>query len=381
MAKAPNPLFRENFQRCFHVSGEINQATLDRLTPEIQRLRGQSGDPITVFIDCPGGSTWHAEALLRLLKTQTQDGVSCRIITVVTTLAASAAADILAAGDYAIAYPAAIILYHGIRQRTSQAVTTETASQLVETLRKSNEDFALQLANRCIDRFCFNYVGLRGEFGTVRQKQGDQNLSDIDCLALSLQERMPRLSRVPKEALRRQTLNAALTNFVDQKLSARVEITPETRSAEVEAAILQAIVQYELDTHPDVDWTLSSGGMRRIQEDFTLLREYHSPEHDAKLATLIDQYGIFILTQEERQRYDNLAQADKPDWLSRATLERVRALWYFYVSICRLLQEGENYMTPAEAYWLGLVDEVIGSSLPSVRTILEADETPGPNEG
>jgi ATP-dependent protease ClpP protease subunit len=380
VAKIPNPLFRENFQRCIHVSGEIDQTSLDRLSPEIQRLRGEGGDPITVFVDCPGGSTWHAEALLRLLKATTQDGVSCRILTVVTTLAASAAADLLAAGDYSIAYPSAVILYHGIRSRTGQAVTTETASQLVETLRKTSEDFALQLANRCIDRFFFNYAGLMGEFSDIREEQNNPRLHDIDCLSVALQKRLPNLSRLPTEALGRRSRNAALSSFVSQKLNERADITPETRRADAEAGILQAIVQYELDTHPEADWTLASDGMRRVQEDFVLLREYHSPEHNAKLASLISQYGAFMLTPEEQQHYNGLTEPEKQQWLSGATWDRVHALWYFYVSICRLLQEGENYMSPEEAYWLGIVDEVIGSPLPSIRTLVEKDEAPPTDE-
>jgi hypothetical protein len=48
-------------------------------------------------------------------------------------------------------------------------------------------------------------------------------------------------------------------------------------------------------------------------------------------------------------------------------------LWYFVVSLFRLLQQGEFTLTPRDAYWLGIVDEVIGATdLPCPRLLLES---------
>ena len=49
----------------------------------------------------------------------------------------------------------------------------------------------------------------------------------------------------------------------------------------------------------------------------------------------------------------------------------IEPLWYFVVALCRLLQQGENRLTAVDAYWLGLVDEVVGARLPSLRLIAE----------
>ena len=56
-------------------------------------------------------------------------------------------------------------------------------------------------------------------------------------------------------------------------------------------------------------------------------------------------------------------------------------MWHIVVSICRVLQSGEYPLTPEDAYWMGLVDEVVGSQLPCMRTFAEADPTNGGNEG
>ena len=56
--------------------------------------------------------------------------------------------------------------------------------------------------------------------------------------------------------------------------------------------------------------------------------------------------------------------------------------FYFVVSLFRLLQQGEFYLTPRDAYWLGIVDEVIGDTdLPCPRLLLESQLSTSPKEG
>lgn len=122
---AADPNFRPNPERSIFVHGEIGQDTTQKLTPSIISLQHKCSEPITVFIDSPGGSVHSMFALLRLLKTKNQDGASCRIITVATGQAASAAADLLSAGDYSLAYQGSAILYHGVRIPSYDQLTAE----------------------------------------------------------------------------------------------------------------------------------------------------------------------------------------------------------------------------------------------------------------
>src|SRR5579859_5705942 len=129
----PNPELRENPKRCVYITGEIDQALVDRLTPQITQLRFESSDSITAYIDSIGGSTVHARLLMDLLKAPTQYGNRCKIVTVATGLAASAAADLLVFGTYAIAYPHAKVWFHGTRRRPGE-VTTELAASIAQSL-------------------------------------------------------------------------------------------------------------------------------------------------------------------------------------------------------------------------------------------------------
>jgi hypothetical protein len=41
-------------------------------------------------------------------------------------------------------------------------------------------------------------------------------------------------------------------------------------------------------------------------------------------------------------------------------LPPLQPLWSFFMALCHALQEDENELTAVDAYWLGLVDEVMG---------------------
>ena len=149
----PNPDYRENPLRAIFLVGEINQQLVNKLTPEILRLRHESDSPITVYVDSIGGSVYSAELIRNLIKAQKQNGTTIRLVTVATGMAASAAADFLILGDYPIVYPHTRIIYHGTRRTAPDELTVETASSIIQNLRQTNERFAARLARVVFKRF------------------------------------------------------------------------------------------------------------------------------------------------------------------------------------------------------------------------------------
>src|ERR1700722_18170466 len=101
----PNKDYREDPKRAIYISGKIDQQLVDKLSPQINELRLESVDPITAYVDSPGGTLMLAETIRHHITAPNPDGKRCRLITVVTSRAASAAADFVALGDYSIAYP------------------------------------------------------------------------------------------------------------------------------------------------------------------------------------------------------------------------------------------------------------------------------------
>jgi len=175
-----------------YVQGKIDQALVNKLTPDIIRLQSQSRDPITVYIDSEGGRTFHADMLTRLLTASDQDNSrSCRIITVTTGLAASAAADLLCSGGYAIAHAGSVIFFHGVR-RSGEEITVAVASSIAHSLRRTNERYAIGLADKSIRRLGFRYAWLHGQFDAFRARVGKPQESDIACFVGLISERMSR---------------------------------------------------------------------------------------------------------------------------------------------------------------------------------------------
>jgi len=96
-------LCRENADRAIFLNDVIDQPLINSLTPQIVKLRKQGSDPITVYIDSPGGFPRMADTLAALLSAPDSDNNFCPTVTVATGWVASAAADFLAHSEYATA--------------------------------------------------------------------------------------------------------------------------------------------------------------------------------------------------------------------------------------------------------------------------------------
>ena len=187
----PDPNFRPDPSRAIYVLGLIDQSLVERLTPAIVTFCDTNRESITVYIDSRGGSVASAETILRLLQSTDQDGApACRIVTVVTGHAASAAADLLSSGDYAIAHSESTILYHGVRTSLNDPLTMEIASVLTETLKLSNDRYAMTLARKSEIRFMFRFFALRPQFAEYRTKVAKPEYTDIQCFLGMVEEKL-----------------------------------------------------------------------------------------------------------------------------------------------------------------------------------------------
>ena len=316
MGVKPNSDYRENPERAIYLTGKIDQALVDRLTPKINELRLSSDQPITAYIDSSGGSVQHAEFIRRLVTAPNPDDRCCRLITVVTGTAASAEADFLALGNYAIAYSHTEILYHGSRQSLGSSLTFEGASTLASSLRRTNEFFAVRLARHAFPRFALRLTQLKGAFAQfVNSKNPIIEAAPITDLIGELRKNLRRENwRLLREALRRQRTIRDLSLSVGKHLN-RFKDSSKMTASKFESEMLRAIVNYKVKIHKKDD--------------------------------------------------------EKAQWLTERSEQKLQPLWYFMVSLCRLLQSDDFDLNPKEAYWLGLIDEVPGSDLPNLRVMFE----------
>ena len=184
----PNPL------RAIYIDGVLDYVLLSRLTPQILKLQSQNRNPITLYIlNSPGGNVAVMQNLIRLIKLSNQDSAGpCRMITVVTTKAQSAAADLASAGDNAIVFPGSMMLYHGVRTPglvpALQPLTAERTSLLAHVLRLTNDAYAMELAQKAEARFRLKFVLLRPRFKKLRETNPAMN--DLDCFLELLSEEL-----------------------------------------------------------------------------------------------------------------------------------------------------------------------------------------------
>jgi ATP-dependent protease ClpP protease subunit len=370
------PEFRENAARAISICGMIDEALLHRLMPVINRLRGEGHAPITAYIDSRGGVTHYAEQIRQSLVAPDQDGYVCRLITVGCNRASSAAADFLALGDYALSYPNATINCHGTRLPVED-LTTEKAESLAASLRTFNEGFALRLARRAFQRMAFHFANLRQDFQTIRRLAREEDPenpmeTDLECFAFAIhQELSPPLKRLPAQAFSRHELLRDMRNFVFADLK---EPQEDEAPATAEARVLNRLIEFELTRQDLQEWRFSKGGLAELAADFAGLIDYMSGPHRNEMASHIRSFGPLFLKPKDLERFAERLASDPRAanrWLRRKVEPLIEPLWFFTVSLCRLLQTGEYSLTAVDAYWLGLVDEVIGEQLPNLRLIAE----------
>lgn len=370
----PSKDYRENPKRAVYVTGLIDQQLVDRISPTINEFRLESTDPITVYVDSPGGSIMLADTIRYHLQAPNPDGKACRLITVVTSRAGSAAADFVALGDYAIGYPYADLVYHGSRTTAGVDLTTEMATSMARSLQQSNEVCAVQLARRAFPRFVLRLSQFKDKFGEY------VNGAPLSVLTPSLQKELSSgNARLVREAMKRQGNIADLSGSVFTHIARFKDGGAHLSIQKYEAEMLRAVVDYKTRLHKEEFWLLSESGLQEVTEDFNLLHDFHFGPQRKELEKWYALYGQLFLSEAEKQQYVALTEPaeEKAKWLLARSAPKLRPIWYLVISICRLIQTADYMLPSRQAYWLGFVDEAPGSGLPCLRTSAESQTDAG----
>lgn len=376
----PNAAYRPDPKRAVFVSGQIDSNLVSRITLDLLKLQAESRQPITVYIDSPGGNVGAMESILRLLRLSDLDASGpCRIITVVTNRAASAATDLLSSGDYALAYPTSAVLYHGVRRHADSLppLTAEITSLLGQILRLSNDRYAMELAQKIEERFSFRFIMARTVFGQLREQLKKPQLSDVECFFEYINSRLSEDGQAVWGRARER--HARYKSLFDTILATAREGTGTLSRAKVEAKRLKAIIDFEVKANRKrADWSFTNGGLDSVANDFFLLNEYLSTAGHERLQKWAQRFYGFVLPKENVATLDAIENDDeRAARVVDLVTPILEPLWSFFVALCHALQDGENELTALDSYWLGLVDEVVGeSTLISYRSFVEFEPDP-----
>jgi hypothetical protein len=311
-----------------------------------------------------GGSILYADMIYDLLTAPTQDNKRCKIITVAPATTGSSATDLLTRGDYAIAYPQAMLHYHGVSRHLDTRVNKEAAETLAENLARHNEEYALQLARKVLPRLISlcRYI----------YKVSPDNTTDlIRKMYRGLSSRNDRLVHESVTLLKRA---AEARTYAREAL----KYSAQASDLEKERRILMSLVDQIIESrHKETagpnGWSLRQGGLLEIVDAFNLYWDYETGKYIALLENVMEYVADDFLGAGKREEYDNLKGDDEARtlWLRDNVQPKLRPLIYYVVSFCRLLKRSEYYFTAHDAFMLGLIDEVAGQDHP-LRTPIEA---------
>jgi ATP-dependent protease ClpP protease subunit len=330
----PGADFTPNSDRAIWIEGKFTAAMLDRLRPRILELTAENREPITVFVNGSGGSPDVAEAILNLLRRTTRDDPRrSRIITVAYSQALSMAANFLSAGDLAIAHPCCTLLWHGGRWPLTDLVSAgEAGAAYARTLPVYHEINAAKLALYCERRFLRIVSAYRETFGQVRANAGDPTVTELQCLQGLLRGKLsPAGQKVLDRAIPLwDSYNGLLLEF-EKRLRRRRGRT--VSKAHLRKLMVYSAFDFEYDKGDPVKW---DAGLAPISDHFYFLNCYFDD---------VGKLRAWVAARPEPQTAAKDADADLQFRL-------------FFLALCRALQEGENFITAADAVWLGLIDTV-----------------------
>lgn len=372
-----DPSYRANPERGVYVTEPLTQALVAKISPRIIELRKVVAEPISVFINSPGGDIRVLDILDGLLRSRDADGRRNRVITVALGDANSAAATLLALGDYAIAHRHSRMHFHGSRLPIVEELTAEVASDRAGRLAGLNRNIAMKLATEVMKRLVLRYVRLQPEFSAAQQRLKMRVRNPIACFADCVKRHVsPSGDRLLAYAIRNM---GRLAQISDTLRKAGLKDSDSRLAAD--AKVFRAILTFEIREHRKQDWCLDEFGMNDVLADYFLLRDYIFGEHVHHLASAVDRYGPSFLNDEQFAEFSAKEASDSAAakrWLRPLVEPDVREFWYFTVCLCRLMQEGENSLGATDSYWLGVVDEVIGTDMVGARHLVERDTPSAP---
>jgi ATP-dependent protease ClpP protease subunit len=385
-----------DWNRCVHIDREIDEELLKELIPKVLTLRQQSDEPIALALNSPGGLVRLIQTIRSLVRDANQDGRTCQLVTVSTHKAYSAAAMLLALGDYAVALPRSEILFHDVRYGAVRDVTPSSALKVAESLEAGNDRAALELAGQMFGRWMWMYLDIQSQAEDLRKaspihtaafeecigKLGLQPCAhvklDLVVLLLFIHGNLRRANEcVLENALNSMVRWGVVTNWTKGRTLYRQRGTRKLGSLDSIAQLFKEFNRGKPllgggDNERDLDLfmtVLAASAVDRgakeaialASREMTLFSSMNQERHWREAMKLMLHHKYSFFTYDVSSNWSTLSDAER-DAIASESRPIVRAIWLLCVQVARELFSGEHRLTPSEAMVLGLIDEVQGGS-------------------
>jgi ATP-dependent protease ClpP protease subunit len=363
----PSAGFRENPCRAIYIDQEVNQRLLRDVTLKHHELVGISCDPITVYICSPGGNVQIFEWIKDILWTPDQSGFRPRIITVAKGMAASAASRLLVLGDYSMSYPASIIHCHGTRLPQVDEVTRERAEFISRMMEDSNRATADEFVGRILYNLAFLFDSNRQEITKISKG------NSIVAFSHFIESKLgPAARGIMQEVFEDLDEASSLNIFLNKPARKSALAKAEARGrTDYEKTLVKMIIDFLFMER----WK----NCRKLTDQFSdearrLFKSHRHLKDNMFAGANIMEVIPLVLSESEFKLYmEANKQGTLDKFLPTTVAPLLVPLWQLASSISNRLVMGENPLSAVDAYWLGLIQEVVGSGLPCLR---HSAETP-----
>jgi ATP-dependent protease ClpP protease subunit len=355
--------------RTVKISGPLTVAAAKRTIAAIRRLARVSVEPIVLHIQSGGGEVEAFYQLTGVMENLRVHGEKCKVFTLARNVR-SAATYLLLAGHRAYVLPDAQLGLHGTRgalPKNGQLFTRETALAMAMRLDRENRSVARILAKRIIFRVAARQRELRPPHARPATQTPLVNLEKLtNRIAKRLTSAQAR--RLLQESFERLKLVWAVsTSFPTEP-----RILSSSILAAQEAKIFQAVIGCELAANRGKEWRLDATAGAELLMDYLLAKDFLPGGHLKLAERIARKFGRDYLSAPAAKVYARLQRqspAQAEAFLIKTTLPHALGLWYFTMTLCHRLLAGDYDLSAQDAYWLGLVDEVLPAESPSLALL------------
>lgn len=326
--------------RTIQLRGPLTTAAARRVASEFEALRNRSTQPIAIHIHSPGGDLRAFRDIVRRcgLYRMPRD-VQVRTV---GYEAMSAAAYLLISGHHASAASGMTLHLHGTAFPLHKSSTLHMEAALAIALRldRENRGVSKRLAQRTAVRLIRRYRDLVIPVPSTSVLQGSAHVEEL-VGRLTMRVRSIVGHEVLCDSLARYgSLCPAVVNW------STVMRGPAKRSSkDLESQMCVAMIDCE---DPIDDLGLPPVRCAELLNDYALARDLVRSWRMAVLDTIAVEFGVL-----------QQAQLKSDTWMTPVRLSALK-VWIFAVVMSQRLLAADTPLSSADAFWMGLIDEVIG---------------------
>jgi len=352
-------IHQPNAARSVTISGLFGDGTAKKALAEISSLIKQSPDPVTIYIKSSHGGLINAfNRIASFSATNSNSGRQCQLVTVLQGVAKSAAAFMVVSGDSAFMEIQAKIIFHGIscaNYSKGMTLTGENAMPLAIRLDRENRALALKLSSTIWPRLI--------RLSLLLHFQGDEPpIKARARSALSLGRFADRMAaRLEAQACQKLIQSAA--EYAEAMAAfGKFHHSKNDQMQRSDIGRLGDFLKDNLARWSESDSIIDEFALAEIGSDYFFFREIAKEDTNARFLEYSRKFGQNFLSPDESREYLQIHSADssRAEGLLREKLSpMLRQLRYLAIALSSQLLIGETSVSASDAYWLGLIDEVL----------------------